>query len=127
MALQLLKIVAEVDSQVKTNPEDARFFYITETDIDGGDSLIIDAADFLDDTGNAVVELPALETNNSYFNVYINGVLQMEGISTYTLGETEIGNLKIDVPEGTLSIIENSPVVLEVLNYTPTSDNFVNT
>lgn len=127
MALELMKLKITLQSQIETNPNCMRFFYVTTDETEGGETLLIDAADFLDDTGTIVTELPALETNNSYFNVYINGVLQMEDISTYTPGITEVGELKIEVPSGTKSILEDSPIVLELVNYIPSSDNIIQT
>ncbi|MNY76527.1 hypothetical protein D3C86_2161410 [compost metagenome] len=61
------------------------------------------------------------------FNVYINGVLQMQDISDYTPGATGVGSLVITVPAGVESIPTGSPVVLEVVNFVPTSDTTVTT
>lgn len=48
------------------------------------------------------------------YNVYINGVLQMAGLSTYTPGATGVGSLAITVPAGS-SVLTGSPIVLEVV------------
>lgn len=127
MALQLMKIKVDVITQLATTPNDMRFFFITDEEIEAEETLIIATDDFLDDTGAVVTELPVLATNNSYFNVYVNGVLQMEGLCTYTPGDDETGQLEIEVPAGGESILEGTPVVLEIMNYTPSSDNIVNT
>ncbi|WMJ15472.1 DUF4183 domain-containing protein [Geobacillus proteiniphilus] len=108
-------------------PDVARFFYITTAEIAEGATLTIDAASFLQDDGSQATELPALATNNSYFNVYINGVLQMEGISTYTPGATGVGSLSITVPTGSGSIPANTPVVLEIVQFAPSSNTTVTT
>lgn len=121
MALQLMKIVVSGTANVDVNPTVQRFFYVTTASTAAGTTLTIDAADFLDDSGAAVTTLPALASNNSSFNVFLNGVLQMQGISTYTPGNTGTGSLAIAVPTPGDPIPDRTPVVLEVVNYAPTS------
>jgi hypothetical protein len=127
MALQLMKLFVSATTTTSTDPEDTRFFNVTDAATAAGATLTIDAADFFQDNGDAVVELPALALNNSYFNVFINGVLQMEAISTYTPGITAVGSLAIAVPAGGDGIPIGTPIVLEVVNYTPTSNTTVET
>ncbi|MCA0990315.1 DUF4183 domain-containing protein [Pseudalkalibacillus hwajinpoensis] len=126
MALQIMKIVVDVSSTITTTPTVQRFFYNTTGLLVGPTTLTIDAADFFDDTGAAVTTLPSLSTDNSYFNVYVNGVLQMEELSTYTPGATGVGQLEFDIP-ALASILVNTPFVLEVVNFTPTSSSTVST
>lgn len=121
MALQLMKIVIDAATTTNVNPVVAKFFYVTPAETDAGTTLTIDAADFFLDNGNPATELPELEADNSYFNVFVNGVLQMQGLSTYTPGATTVGSLAIAVPAGGEPIIEGSPIVLEVANFTPSS------
>ena len=125
MALQLMKLAITATSTIVTDPNLEKFFYVTTSDIAGGSTLTIDAADFFDDAGAAATELPVLATDNSMFNVYINGVLQMQDISTYVPGATTVGSLEIAVPDGVDTIIIGSPIVLEVVNFTPTSTTTV--
>ncbi|WP_017185710.1 DUF4183 domain-containing protein [Alkalibacillus haloalkaliphilus] len=127
MTLRIMKLHIEAETNVNTEPNSTKFFYITDTETAPDSTLSIDAADFFDDTGTAVTELPELEENNSYYNVYINGVLQMDDISVYTPGETQTGSLEINVPDEGESILEGVPVVLEVVNFTPTSDTEIAT
>jgi len=127
MALQLMKIVVDASSTIETVPTDTRFFYVTTTPTAAGATLDIDAADFFSDTGAAVTTLPALPTDNSYFNVYVNGVLQMSGISTYTPGATGVGSLAIAVPVGGDGILTDTSIVLEIVSFAPTSDITVST
>lgn len=121
MALQLMKL--QIGGTITTNvePNAASFFNVTTTDTAAGSTLTIDAASFFQDDGSAITELPPLATDNSYFTVYINGVAQMESLSTYTPGATGVGSLAIAVPAGGDPIIAGSPVVLQVVNFTPTS------
>ncbi len=126
MALQLMKILVDATAPIETHPTSSRFFYITTLTTTGGATLDIDATSFLDDTGAAVTSLPTLPTNNSYFNVFINGVLQMNGISTYTPGATGVGSLEIAVPvDG--SILTGTPIVLEIVSFASTSAITVST
>ncbi|GAA0604587.1 hypothetical protein GCM10009001_22250 [Virgibacillus siamensis] len=86
MALQLMKISIDGAITTNVNPNSAKFFYITTTNTAAGGTLTIDAGDFLQDNGSAATALPDLANNNSYFSVYVNGVEQMQGLSTYTPG-----------------------------------------
>lgn len=127
MALQLMKLQITASSTIETAPEQQRYFYVTTADTAAGGTLSIDAASFFDDAGQAVVTLPDLAVNNSIYNVYINGILQMDGISTYTPGATAVGSLAITVPAGGEPIISNSPIVLEIINFDPSSTVTLNT
>lgn len=125
MALQLMKLAIAATTTTATDPTLEKFFYVTTTGIAAGTTLTIDTAEFLDDSGTVATELPVLATDNSMFNVYINGVLQMQNISSYVPGATTIGSLEITVPAGIDSIIIGSPIVLEIVNFTPSSTTTV--
>ncbi|MGY0693616.1 DUF4183 domain-containing protein [Virgibacillus sp. FSP13] len=127
MALQLMKLTVSAETTVDIVPIDTRFFYVTSNATPAGSTLTIDAADFFADDGTAVTELPALAANNSYFNVYVNGVLQMRGISTYTPGTTGTGSLAIAVLTGGKTIPARAPIVLEIINYDPTTTTTITT
>lgn len=127
MALQLMKLLITASTSTNVEPTDTRFFNVTTADTAAGSTLTIDAADFFADDGSAVTTLPDLTPNNSYYNVYVNGVLQMDGLSTYTAGATGVGSLTIDVPAGGEPILSGSPVVLEVMNYATSSTTTVTT
>ncbi|MDQ0350766.1 hypothetical protein J2R98_000569 [Alkalibacillus filiformis] len=127
MTLRIMKLQIEAETTVNSEPNSTKFFYTTDAETAPNSTLSIDAADFFDDTGTTVTELPELEQNNSYYNVYINGVLQMDDISIYTPGETQTGSLDINVPDEGEPILEGVPVVLEVVNFTPTSNTDIAT
>lgn len=127
MALQLMKLQVIATTTVEANPQPQKFFYVTTADTAAGTTLTIDAADFFDDSGVAVVSLPELAANNSMYSVSVNGVPQMEGITIYTPGATAVGSLVINVPAGGDSILAGSPVVLEIINYVPSSTVDINT
>lgn len=120
MTLQLMKLNIQVSTTVDTNPVSQKFFHVTTGTTQPGDSLTIEPSQFFDDNGQSVTELPALEAANSYFTVSINGVKQMNGLIIYTPGTA--GSLTIEVPvTDTEPILANTPIVLEVVNFTPTT------
>ncbi|WP_129731636.1 DUF4183 domain-containing protein [Ectobacillus funiculus] len=127
MALQLMKLLVTASTTTDTVPTDSRFFHTTTAPTAAGATLTIDAASFLQDDGTAVTSLPSLAANNNYFNVYINGVLQMNGISTYTPGATGVGSLAIAVPAGGSGIPTSTPIVLELVSFAPSSTTTVTT
>lgn len=118
MGLKIIKPVFTSEAGIIVSPTVTRLFYELEEQVQEKTIVKIDAAKFFDDTGAAVESLPQLNLNNSYLNVYINGILQMEDNFAYTSGEAEIGNLIITVPEGS-DIAKGTPVIVEVVNYDP--------
>mgnify|MGYP005751526899 FL=1 len=127
MALQLMKLLVTASTTTTINPTQEKYFYVTTAETAAGSTLTIDTTDFFDDAGAEVTDLPELATDNGYYNLFINGVLQMSNISTYTPGETTVGSLEIDVPVGGDPILEGTPIVLEVVYYLPTSTTQVTT
>jgi hypothetical protein len=127
MAQQIMKLLVTASTTTNVLPTSEKFFYITAAQTDAGSTLTITVDDFFDDSGATPTELPALNTDNSYFNVYINGVLQQQDLSTYTPGGTGVGQLAVSVPVGSDPILQNTPVVLEVVNYAPTSSTTIST
>lgn len=115
-----MKLPITATSTVETAPTVERFFNEAAATVTGAGTLTVAVGDFFTDTGAAATTLPALATDNSYFNVYVNGVLQMDDLLAYTPGGTGVGQLVITVPVGS-TIEQNSPVVLAITNFTPTS------
>ena len=113
-----MKLSISGSTTVDTNPAVERFFYEVAGTVVGEGTITISVADFWDDTGAAATALPVLTTDNSYFTVYINGVLQMQSLLSYTPGGTGTGQLVITVPAGS-TVTADSPVVLVVTNYAP--------
>ncbi|MFC0526030.1 DUF4183 domain-containing protein [Pontibacillus salicampi] len=127
MVLELIKPFASATTDVTVGPTNTKFFYTTTSITAPGATLSIDAADFLLDDGTNATELPVLATDNSYFNVYVNGISQMQDISTYTPGVTAVGSLDITVPAVSSAILVGTPIILEVLNYTPGATTTIET
>ncbi len=124
MALQIMKIKVLVDGDVTLAPTVSRFFHTIEETAQLDAPLTIGVEDFFDNTGAAATEFPALTADNSYVNVYINGVMQMGNLVTYTPGAAGTGSLTIAVPEdGPTEIVEDTPIVIEVVNFAPDITN----
>lgn len=122
MALQLIKLLVTASSTTTTKPTVQRFYHITNDTTEPGQTLTIEADEFFDDNGAEVQSLPELSTDNSYYNVYVNGVLQVKGLSTYTPTTTEPaedGSLVITVTAESEELRAGTPIVLEVVNYAP--------
>jgi hypothetical protein len=124
LPLKILKLAITASSTVDTFPTVDRFFNEAAATVTGAGTLTIAVGDFWTDTGANATTLPVLATDNSYFNVYVNGVLQMEDLSAYTPGGTGVGQLVITVPAGS-TIEQNSPVVLEITNFAPTTNTTI--
>lgn len=125
LPLELMKILVTATTTTTVAPIQEKFFHVTTAVTEAGATLTIDAAAFFMDDGSAATALPELAAANSYFNVYINGVLQMEGNSAYTPGATGVGSLVFSVPADGPPILAGTPVIVEVVNYTPTSTTTV--
>lgn len=119
MALKIIKLAIVTPKQtVSTSPSVARYFFEVPETITEVTTYKINAADFLDDRGETAQSLPTLNLNNSYFNVYINGVLQMEENFSYTAGENGIGSLLLSLPDGS-EIPKGTPIIMETVNFFP--------
>lgn len=118
LSLRIIKLSGSPSQTISTLPTVTRLFHVVPETISENSTHRIDASQFYNDAGEVVQELPSLNLNNSYFNVYINGALQMDDNFAYTSGEEGIGSLLISVPEES-EILEGSPVIIEVVNFNP--------
>ncbi len=125
LSLKIIKLSVIPKQSVSTSPMVARFFHEVPETITEVSSYKINASEFLDDRGEIVKDLPTLNLNNSYFNVYINGVLQMDDNFAYTAGEDGIGSLLISLTEDS-EIPAATPIIMEVINFNP-EINILNT
>lgn len=118
LSLKIIKLALVPKQTVSIAPEVTRLFHeVTETIIEVS-TYKIDASGFFDDRGEVVQNLPSLNMNNSYFNVYINGVLQMDDNFAYTAGEDGVGSLLISLPEDS-EIPTGTPIIMEIINFHP--------
>ena len=114
MALQLMKLALRVTPDVTVEPVSTKYFYVAPTDIDVAASpFAIDAGAFFNESGNAVtlLDIPA----NSYVNLYINGVLQMNGMFSYLAGAAGTGNVTINLQPSDTPILAGTPIIVEVV------------
>lgn len=118
MALKIIKLAITPKQTISTSPTVARYFHEVPETISEVTTHKINVSDFLDDQGQIAQSLPVLNLNNSYFNVYINGVLQMEENFSYTAGEDGIGSLFISLPEDS-EISQGTPIIMETVNFHP--------
>ncbi|MCM3024011.1 DUF4183 domain-containing protein [Bacillus ginsengihumi] len=118
MALKIMKLAVSATTNVTANPVVSTFFYENAAQVVGAGTITIPVESFWTDTGANASTLPALTTNNSFFNVFINGIQQMGNLLAYTPGDTGTGQLVVTVPEGS-TVEAGVPIVLSVTNYTP--------
>jgi Domain of unknown function (DUF4183) len=118
MSLKIIRLAITSQPKVSTLPTVTRLFHELPMDIVEKTVHKIGTTDFADDSGEIVNALPALNMNNSFFNVYINGLLQMHDNFAYTSGDEGVGSLIISVPEGS-EIPQGSPIILEIVNFNP--------
>ncbi|NEU30290.1 DUF4183 domain-containing protein [bacterium LRH843] len=118
MPAELIKLFIVGNSQnvdTQITPDVQRFVATVTADMITTNT-VIPATAFSDDSGTALAAdgLPDIAADTDvYFNVYINGVLQQGELSTLTPAE-----LTID----TVDILVGTPVVLEVVQITGTTD-----
>ena len=118
MPLAIMKLAIAATTATTVSPVSTRYFSIAAVDVPGGGTLTLDTAEFFDDAGSTPPALPDLTPGDSTIHLYINGVLQMDGIYTYTPGATGAGGLVITVPDAG-SILASSPIVVEIVNFAP--------
>jgi len=118
LSLKIIKLAGMSNHKITALPTVTRLFHVVPKTIAEMNTHKIDASQFYDDAGEVVKELPTLNLNNSYFNVYINGALQMDENFAYTAGEEGIGSLLISIPEDS-DIPKGSPIIVEVINFHP--------
>lgn len=85
-------------------PTVTRYFTTITAAMIGATDTTIPAASFVDDTDTAIAAIPAL-TASDYFNVYINGVIQQESLSTLSTASLVLA--AVDIAAGV-------PVQLEI-------------
>lgn len=118
MATTLFKlaITAETQTTVKTMPEVKKYFYeLVTSDITSG-TLTIPATSFVDEQGNVVTSITLATSDNGYYLLFINGVLQQDSLYTVSANDVVIPNIADDIEDG-------SPIILVVTDFVPTADS----
>ncbi|HHV96348.1 MAG TPA: DUF4183 domain-containing protein [Clostridiaceae bacterium] len=119
MAVELfkLKVIAETTTDTVTNPEVEKFFYKFDPAhrVDG--TITIPANAFTDDAGDAVTAVATTVTDNGYYLLFINGVLQQSNLFTVSANGSQV------VISQASTVIASSPITLVVNNFAPTSSS----
>ena len=116
MAATLFKLAisAESTTTVSAKPVIENYFYtLNPTHVDEG-TLTIPATAFVDDQGDPVTSITLPSTDNGYYLLFINGVLQQEGLYSVTTNNVVVQDAD--------DILENSPIILSVINFAPEAD-----
>ncbi len=120
MAAQLFKLAidATTTTNVEVNPEIERYFYLLDEDDRTGGVLTILATKFIDDAGDIMTgNLTTATTDNGYYLLFINGVLQQSSLYTVSTDGSQVTvNDAATIPVG-------APITLIVTNFVPTADS----
>lgn len=120
MATQLFKLVidAETITDIEINPELDKYFYLLSEDERTGGTVTIPATEFTDDEGNVMTDnLTVVSTNNGYYLLFINGVLQQSSLYTVSVDGSQV------VITDAATIPVGAPITLIVTNFAPISDS----
>ena len=120
MATTLFKLVMDATTTTDTNPEVEKYFYnLEEVDRDSG-IITIPYNKFFDDVGNSLTtNLTTVASNNGYYLLFVNGVLQQSSLFTVS---SEGSTLEIT---NASSVPVSAPITLIVNNFAPTSDTII--
>ncbi len=120
MATQLFKLAidATTTTDVELNPEIENYFYLLEEVDRTDDVLTIPATKFIDDAGDIMTgNLTTAATDNGYYLLFINGVLQQSSLYTVSGDGSQVTvNDAATIPVG-------APITLIVTNFAPISDS----
>jgi hypothetical protein len=120
MAAQLFKLIidATTTTDVEINPEIEKYFYPLEETDRTDDVLTIPATKFIDDAGDIMTgNLTTVTTNNGYYLLFVNGVLQQSSLYVVSGDGSQVTvNDAETIPVG-------APITLIVTNFAPISDS----
>lgn len=120
MATQLFKLAidATTTTSVDVNPEIEQYFYLLSEDDRTDGTLTIPATNFMDDAGDVMTgNLTTATTDNGYYLLFINGVLQQSSLYTVNTDGSQVTVIDAEtIPVG-------APITLIVTNFVPSSDS----
>ncbi|CUB51718.1 hypothetical protein BN2127_JRS10_01237 [Bacillus subtilis] len=126
MVLQLMKPAMSAETTIDIAPTSTKLFYVTTAQVDAG-TLSIPETQFFQSNGTPAAVFP----DHTTWNLSINGVPQMQGISTIAAYSTIPGiinrSLDIELPAGAGPILKGTPIVLEFETFTSSSTTTVTT
>lgn len=118
MATQLFKLVmdAVTETDTTTNPEVEKYFYTLNEDERAGGTVTIPYTEFFDDEGNSMTtNLTTVSTDNGYYLLFVNGVLQQSNLFTVSAGGSQV------IVSEASTVPVSAPITLVVNNFAPIS------
>gem|GEM_PF-379099 len=118
MPTQIYNIFVPAITVTTTNTTSSYFYTVpTDTTVDDTTPYLIPVASFNTDAGVAATAFPIDVTDESYYNLYINGVKQQTGAYDVTPGSTGTGQLSIAPTTTTpYTILAGTPVIVEYVS-----------
>ncbi len=120
MATQLFKLVVDATTTTDTdiNPAVVKYFYELRETERTGDTVTIPATQFIDNNGDIMTgNLTTAVTNNGYYLLFINGVLQQSSLYTVSSDGSQV------VITDAATVPVGAPITLIVNNFAPVSDS----
>ncbi len=120
MATQLFKLVIDAATTTDTaiNPEVDKYFYELREDERTGGTITIPATQFTDNNGDIMTgNLTTAATDNGYYLLFINGVLQQSSLYTVSTDGSQV------VITDAATVPVGAPITLIVNNFAPVSDS----
>ncbi len=118
MATILYKLVmdAVTTTNTTTNPEVEKYFYNLDEAQRTGNTITIPATEFVDDAGNTMTgNLATTATDNGYYLLFVNGVLQQSSLFTVSANGSQVAITQAS------TVPVSAPITLVVNNFAPTS------
>lgn len=117
MATKLFKLAidATTTTDVDVTPTVEKYFYDFVATDRVGDTITIPATSFTNDAGTAVTTLTTAVTDNGYYLLFINGVLQQTSLYTVT-------SANVVITDAT-TVPVDAPITLVVTNFVPEADS----
>ncbi len=118
MATTLFKLVmnAVTTTDTDSNPEVEKYFYNLQGTELTDDTITIPATLFTDDAGDTMTgNLTTVATDNGYYLLFVNGVLQQSSLFTVSAGGSQV----VITQASTVPI--SAPITLVVNNFAPSS------
>ncbi|MFZ7103243.1 MAG: DUF4183 domain-containing protein [Peptococcaceae bacterium] len=120
MPTELFKLVidAATTTTTNTNPAVQKYFYNLDAGDRTGGTTTIPSTSFFDDAGAAVTSnLTTVATDNGYYYLFVNGVLQQSSLFTVGANGSQV------VISNTSTVPISAPITLTVNNFVPTSSS----
>lgn len=107
---------AVTTTDTDTNPEVEKYFYKLRAAERTSATITIPAVRFTDDAGNTMTgNLTTVSTDNGYYLLFVNGVLQQSSLFTVSAGGSQVV-----ITQGS-TVPVSAPITLAVNNFAPVS------